>query len=1162
MIGTTTNQAEYAGNASPVTAYIIPFRFDAASWVRVTVKNALGEITDLEQVTDYTLGGNGASGTGTFTTVAAVPATSTVTVYRETPGIQTLSLPPNTPLPATAMEAALDRLAMAAADKVTPRQLAAIRFLGQDELENLLNGKAPLASPTFTGTVSGITASMVGLGNVNNTSDANKPVSTAQQNAINLKANLASPALTGTPTAPTPALDDSSTRLATTEFVKAQMDSSGPAASDQPLPPSGVLVTGMLVDGEPITLDCPVFSLNNDGRYSYGFCQYTAAGSDVECDVEAEYDWDDDNNDIIPNTLHWTIKYSVYVSGTRTIRFKFRSNTVVASPDLATTWTLVEKSANVTGTPVVTANKRFLSTSTEELLGGKPVSSAYNNGIFPLGEEEKARVRENIGVSELLSNKLDLSGGSFSSADAGLEAFTSYSRSVFSGSGLNVEHTGNPSENASLQYNGLQVQNFAGTMAMTASGLTFPNSSTQTTAFPGFNNAALTGNPTAPTPATSDNDTSIATTAFVKAQGFLTSAPVSSVAGKTGAVTLDSADITDATSAATANTLVKRNTDGDADFYSVSVEAEVFCKRFSVRDQADERVVVTGYSGGLTVNSYAGEFTIGIDRSFTFFDGNYLYGYSLPLSGNGTIALSNAPQTFTADQTFSEIVSLSNPEQSTSFVTGALRMIGGACIGKNLNVGGAIGTAASTTTTAGLNVPHGAAPTSPVNGDVWTQTVGLFARINGSTRQFATLSDGQTFSGNNTFAGPTLVFGNTTAASTVNIGTGATLTATTKAINIGTNGVSGSTTNITLGSATSGATNLITVNGPMTVGNNFTATGLNINIGNQTATAFYNFGTGALAPGQTRTIGIGTNALTGSTNAITIGSTAGTSSTTLNGSVTLAGAATLSGATTVVGTASFTNAARPTVPNATGSPDATSLMTRNDVDAAAFDDFGEIIPLQTPTLGLVPTGGSSQSTAPDRIADLRCGTLPNGFARATFNRGVYLPTDSSGASVNFSSPCSFAIRSVHVLQNTTCKTRIIIGGSGTSGAAPATADNPALSDKGFGVEIGYNGSFMTIAAFAHNGTTFIIDPAPKSTGINQGAGYAQYTVITVSNNGSGTITAQAKQGRTVIATSTTTGGPTGTSATAGKAIDLVVTNGLLNAANQAAIVTHAVLKLS
>jgi uncharacterized protein (UPF0264 family) len=52
-----------------------------------------------------------------------------------------------------------------------------------------LNLKAPIASPTFTGTVSGIDATMVGLTNVNNTTDANKPISSATQTALDLKAN-------------------------------------------------------------------------------------------------------------------------------------------------------------------------------------------------------------------------------------------------------------------------------------------------------------------------------------------------------------------------------------------------------------------------------------------------------------------------------------------------------------------------------------------------------------------------------------------------------------------------------------------------------------------------------------------------------------------------------------------------------------------------------------------------------------------------------------------------------------------------------------------------------------------------------------------------------------------------------------------------------------
>ena len=81
---------------------------------------------------------------------------------------------------------------------------------------------ARLAGPTFTGTVSGVTATMVSLGNVTNTSDANKPVSTAQQTALDLKADLASPTFTGNPTAPTPDTSDNDTTVATTAFVKNQ----------------------------------------------------------------------------------------------------------------------------------------------------------------------------------------------------------------------------------------------------------------------------------------------------------------------------------------------------------------------------------------------------------------------------------------------------------------------------------------------------------------------------------------------------------------------------------------------------------------------------------------------------------------------------------------------------------------------------------------------------------------------------------------------------------------------------------------------------------------------------------------------------------------------------------------------------------------------------
>ncbi|MEO8111358.1 MAG: tail fiber domain-containing protein, partial [Ginsengibacter sp.] len=60
-------------------------------------------------------------------------------------------------------------------------------FYGTIKTSNTRKTFAFLESPTFTGTVGGITKSMVGLGNVDNTSDINKPVSTTTQTALDAK---------------------------------------------------------------------------------------------------------------------------------------------------------------------------------------------------------------------------------------------------------------------------------------------------------------------------------------------------------------------------------------------------------------------------------------------------------------------------------------------------------------------------------------------------------------------------------------------------------------------------------------------------------------------------------------------------------------------------------------------------------------------------------------------------------------------------------------------------------------------------------------------------------------------------------------------------------------------------------------------------------------
>jgi hypothetical protein len=88
--------------------------------------------------------------------------------------------------------------------------------------QSALDLKAPLANPTFTGTVSGVTKSHVGLGSVDNTSDADKPVSTATQTALDAKASLAGAIFTGDVTVETNlTIDGDLTVTGTTTTVNA-----------------------------------------------------------------------------------------------------------------------------------------------------------------------------------------------------------------------------------------------------------------------------------------------------------------------------------------------------------------------------------------------------------------------------------------------------------------------------------------------------------------------------------------------------------------------------------------------------------------------------------------------------------------------------------------------------------------------------------------------------------------------------------------------------------------------------------------------------------------------------------------------------------------------------------------------------------------------------
>ena len=124
--------------------------------------------------------------------------------------------------------------------------------------QTAINLKANIASPTFTGNVSGITATMIGLGSVDNTADTAKPVSTAQQTAIALKANIASPTFTGTVTTPILVVDDievDTTGATSGQVLKYNGTKFAPATESGPTGPAGpattdasLLISGILPD--------------------------------------------------------------------------------------------------------------------------------------------------------------------------------------------------------------------------------------------------------------------------------------------------------------------------------------------------------------------------------------------------------------------------------------------------------------------------------------------------------------------------------------------------------------------------------------------------------------------------------------------------------------------------------------------------------------------------------------------------------------------------------------------------------------------------------------------------------------------------------------------------------------------------------------------------
>ena len=114
--------------------------------------------------------------------------------------------------------------------------------------------------------------------------------------------------------------------------------------------------------------------------------------------------------------------------------------------------------------------------------------------------------------------------------------------------------------------------------------------------------------------------------------------------------------------------------------------------------------------------------------------------------GSGTSIL-NAPTRVVLNTAADNVTTTGSTQLQCDGPTAITAITGALTVSTTLGVTGAasnaIGNTASsstalilpagTTGVSSLRVPHGSAPTSPVNGDIWTTTAGLFVRVNGST---------------------------------------------------------------------------------------------------------------------------------------------------------------------------------------------------------------------------------------------------------------------------------------------------------------------------------------------------------------------------------------------------------------------------------------------
>ncbi len=117
--------------------------------------------------------------------------------------------------------------------------------------------------------------------------------------------------------------------------------------------------------------------------------------------------------------------------------------------------------------------------------------------------------------------------------------------------------------------------------------------------------------------------------------------------------------------------------------------------------------------------------------------GNFVYSITPTLTGSpvvgGITFSSNAATSFNTITSQAATALALNANGNVTIKTTDGTTLAATFSGTGTTLAGLLTTVASATSSAGVRIPHGAAPTSPTNGDTWTTTAGFYARINGAT---------------------------------------------------------------------------------------------------------------------------------------------------------------------------------------------------------------------------------------------------------------------------------------------------------------------------------------------------------------------------------------------------------------------------------------------